>query len=402
MKRFGLAALAALVVMMPAFSQSLTLDTLRDGLKSKKQKPELADSVRSWFGAENLKKGAYPKQDDLTAAFAIEIASGEADPKVVSDNGKWTLLLTRLGASNVFAAVTTVPEGTGFRWHYDVGGKARGGGEFEAYVYPIETKKQPGVPEGEWVAQAPWKSKVFDGTTRDWWVYVPKQYDAKKPACVLVVQDAQWARGYWKPVLDNMIAKGDMPVTIGIFLKPGTKNSEIDNRSVEYDTLSNRYASMLIDEILPEVGKSYNLRQDAAGRMVTGLSSGGICAFTVGWERPDAFHKVLSWIGSFTNLQGGPTGVAGGNTYPAIIRDRRGWDQKGAPKPIRVYLQDGLNDLDNKAGSWPLANQDMAAALAFGQYDFKFVLGNGFHSDKHGRALLPEALRWLWRDEVKK
>ena len=206
-----------------------------------------------------------------------------------------------------------------------------------------------------------------------------------------------------------MIHKGELPVSIAIFISPGHRGETPpengwsgNNRSVEYDTVSDRYSKLIVDEILPEVSKSYNLRKDPAGRMVAGISSGGICAFNLAWQRPDQFHKVLSWVGSFTNLQGGPTGVAGGNTFPAIIRDRRGWDQKGEPKPIRVFLQDGANDLDNKAGNWPLSNQQMAKALAFGHYDYKFVFGNGFHGDRHGRAILPESLRWLWRGEGKK
>ena len=139
-----------------------------------------------------------------------------------------------------------------------------------------------------------------------------------------------------------------------------------------------------MEEILPEVGKKYNLTKDPAGRAICGMSSGGICAFTVAWERPDAFRKVLSQIGSFTNIRGG-------HVYPALIR-------KTEKKPIRVFLQDGSNDLDNLHGNWPLANQEMAAALKFMGYDYQFVLGDGAHSGKHGGAILPDSLRWLWRD----
>lgn len=370
-------------------------------LSAKKLPDELLAPVGAYFGIENLKKGANYKSDDLRFVFAIEIAPGEPEPTVSSDDGSWSQKLRRVGKSNVFVLATTLPELAGFRWSYRVGDQKRGGGELEAYSYPADTKKQPGVPEGKLIPQEPFKSKVFDGTTRDWWIYVPAQYDPAKPACVALIQDGQWSRGYWTPILDNLIAKKEIPVTIAIFLKPGTRNNDIDNRSVEYDSVNDKYPTFLADEILPEVGKRYNLRQDAKGRMVAGLSSGGICAFNAAWQRPDVFHKVVSWIGSFTNLQGGPTGVAGGNTYPAIIRERRGWDQKGEPKPIRVFLQDGANDLDNKAGNWPLSSQQMAKALAYGQYDFRFAFGNGFHSDKHGRALLPETLRWLWRDEPK-
>ena len=156
------------------------------------------------------------------------------------------------------------------------------------------------------------------------------------------------------------------------------------NRSFEYDTPSDQYARFLLEEILPEVGRTYTLAGDAASRAICGISSGGICAFTAAWERPDAFSKVLSHVGSFTNIRGG-------HVYPALIR-------KTEPKSIRVFLQDGSNDLDNRHGHWPLGNQQMAAALRFADYDYRFVFGHGAHNGRHGGAILPDALRWLWRD----
>ncbi len=160
---------------------------------------------------------------------------------------------------------------------------------------------------------------------------------------------------------------------------------------MEYDTLSDRYARFLLEEILPEVEKTVALRKDAAGRAIAGASSGGICAFTVAWERPDQFGKVVSWIGSFTNIASGPTLRAGGHNYQALVR-------KTPKKPIRVFLQDGANDLDNVHGNWPLANLTLAGSLAFAGYDYRFEYGKGFHNNRHGRAILPDTLRWLWRD----
>lgn len=257
-----------------------------------------------------------------------------------------------------------------------------------------DSLEQPGVPRGT-LTKYTWKSKIFPGTVRDYWVYVPAQYDGKTPACVMVFQDG-WA--YANPkgdfrvptVFDNLIYKKDMPITIGIFINPGVipageGKKPISNRSFEYDTLSDQYARFLEQEILPEVGKHYRLRQDAAGRAICGISSGGICAFTVAWERPDLFSKVLSHVGSFTNIRGG-------DRYPGLIR-------KSKRRPIRVFLQDGAKDLDNEHGNWPLANQQMAAALKFAGYDYRFVFGTGGHNGKHGGAILPESLRWLWRDE---
>jgi enterochelin esterase family protein len=268
----------------------------------------------------------------------------------------------------------------------------------EEYVLGPDSQEQPDVPKGE-ITKHSWKSKVFDGTVRDYWVYVPKQYDPNKPACVMVFQDGsgyQDRKGQFRVpvVLDNLIHKKELPVIVGIFINPGTFPPEKEgdkaksNRSVEYDTLSKDYARFLEEEILPEVGKTLNLRKDAAGRGIGGISSGGICAFTVAWERPDLFSKVLSHVGSFTNIRGG-------DVYPGIIR-------KAAKKPIRVFLQAGEKDLDNAAGNWPLANQQMAAALKFKGYEYEFVMGTEGHNGKHGGAIMPQSLKWLWASEVPK
>jgi enterochelin esterase family protein len=243
------------------------------------------------------------------------------------------------------------------------------------------------------VTKASWKSEIFPGTVRDYWVYVPAQYDPQKPACVMVFQDGGAyvsERGDFRVpvVFDNLIHKGEMPVTIGIFINPGVFPPEKEgqatrsNRSFEYDTLSDQYARFLEKEILPEIGKTYQLKQDAESRAICGISSGGICAFTVAWERPDLFSNVLSHVGSFTNIRGG-------DVYPGRIR-------KTPRKPIRVFLQDGSGDLNNEHGNWPLANQQMASALAYAGYDYRFVYGDGGHNGKHGGSIMPGSLRWLW------
>ncbi|HKI30404.1 MAG TPA: alpha/beta hydrolase-fold protein [Gemmataceae bacterium] len=274
--------------------------------------------------------------------------------------------------------------------------------EFQAgnYILGPDSMEHEGVPKGK-VTQATWKSEIFPGTVRDYWVYVPAQYDEKKAACVMVFQDGggyqDAKRDFRVPtVFDNLIHKKVMPVTIGLFINPGSipatdpQKKPESNRSFEYDTLSDQYALFLEKEMLPELAKSYNLRKEAAGRAICGISSGGICAFTVAWQRPDLFSKVLSHVGSFTNIRGG-------DVYPGLVRKT-----KASPKPIRVFLQDGENDLDNDAGSWPLANRQMAAALKYAKYDYQFVMGTGAHDGKQGGAILPESLRWLWRDEIDK
>ncbi len=263
------------------------------------------------------------------------------------------------------------------------------------YKHGPDSFPQPGVPKGKVTGPTRWKSKVFDGTVRDYWVYIPAQYKESEPACVMVFQDGGSyvnEKGAFRVpvVFDNLIHRKEMPVTVGIFVNPGVfpgsspKSKGRSNRSFEYDTLSNQYVTFLEKEILPEVGKTVKLRQDAEGRAIGGSSSGGICAFTAAWERPDLFSKVLSHVGSFTNIRGG-------DVYPGLIR-------KAEKKPIRVFLQDGSGDLDNAHGSWPLANQQMAAALKYAGYDYRFVYGDGAHNGKHGGAILPDSLRWLWRE----
>jgi sugar lactone lactonase YvrE/enterochelin esterase-like enzyme len=262
--------------------------------------------------------------------------------------------------------------------------------------YPLGPDSQPqeSVPRGTVTKYAWNNSKVFPGTTRDYWVYVPAQYDKSKPACVMVFQDGGGfqdpAGSYRAPVVfDNLIHKKEMPVTIGIFVNPGVipaiRPGALPryNRSFEYDTPSDQYARFLLEEILPAVGRDYNLTADATGRAICGASSGGIAAFAAAWERPDAFTRVVSFVGSFTNLRGG-------NDYPAFIRQTE-------PKPIRVFLQDGRSDLDIYAGSWWVANNDMAAALAFAGYEHRFVQGEGRHNGRHGGAVLPDALRYVWK-----
>jgi sugar lactone lactonase YvrE/enterochelin esterase-like enzyme len=266
----------------------------------------------------------------------------------------------------------------------------------ESYPLGPDSRRQAGVPQGA-VTKHTWTSRIFPGTVRDYWVYVPAQYKPDKPACVMIFQDGggwvgtdEKSRFRAPIVMDNLIHKGEMPVTVGIFLNPGVL-PPLDgatqmgryNRSFEYDALGDRYARFLIEEILPEVGKSYNLSSNPDDRGLAGSSSGGIAAFTAAWERPDAFRRVISYIGSYTNLRGG-------QIYPSLIR-------KVEPKPLRIYLQDGSRDQNIYAGNWWIANQDMASALQYAGYEVHVEWGTEGHNGIHGSALLPEALRWLWR-----
>ena len=278
---------------------------------------------------------------------------------------------------------------------------ASGASAVDDYKLTPDSLPQKDVPKGKLEGPFEWKSKVFPDTMRSYWVYVPAQYDKAKPAAVMVFQDGHAYglpnEGYKAPTaFDNLIHKKDMPVTIGVFANPGAKEGEPAvsasnwgraTRSFEYDSLGDRYAKFVVDELLPEVGKSYTLTTDPEMRAICGASSGGICAFTVAWEKPDQFRKVISHIGSFTNLKGG-------HVYPKKVLD-------ADRKPLRVFLQDGTGDNRNAKNpdrDWHLQNLAMAAAFREKGYDYKAAFGDGGHNHKHGAALLPDQLRWLWRD----
>ncbi len=265
----------------------------------------------------------------------------------------------------------------------------------ENYPPHPDSQLRADVRQGETTGPFSWNSQVFPGTVRDYWIYVPAQYDGTKPACLMVVQDGLNRAKGWNltTVMDNLIHQGEMPVTIGIFIDPGIVPAPHDNaqprfnRSFEYDSMGDRYVRFLLEEILPEVGKTYRLSDDPNDRAIAGASSGAICAFTAAWERPDAFRRVLSTIGTYVGLRGG-------NEYPTLVR-------KTEPKPIRVFLQDGSNDLNLYGGDWWTANQDMLSALKFAGYDVHHAWGEGGHNGKHAAAIMPDALRWLWRDYPK-
>ena len=267
---------------------------------------------------------------------------------------------------------------------------------FDNYVPGPDSKPQPDVPKGEIIKLSFDKSKIFPDTVRDYWIYVPAQYKPDKPACVFVMQDG--IRFEAPTVFDNLINKKEIPITIGVFVAPGvvkTPNAAaaLDrfNRSFEYDGLGDAYARFLLDELLPEVetkktadGRAIRLSHEGNDRAIGGASSGAIAAFTAAWERPDAFSRVFSSIGTFVDLRGGMR-------YPALIR-------KFEPKPIRIYLQDGSNDLNIYGGDWWMANQTMERAFIFAGYEVEHAWGDGGHTGKHATLIFPDALRWLWKD----
>lgn len=264
-------------------------------------------------------------------------------------------------------------------------------GQQENYPRPSEAEVIAGVPQGSIEGPFEFRSNIFPGTVRDYWVYVPAQYDPAKPPALMIVQDGLGMAQNWAlpTVLDNMIHSGEVPVQLAVFVNHGSVPAANENaqprfnRSFEYDGLGDRYARFLIEELLPEVAKKWKFSDNPDDRCLAGSSSGAICAFNAAWERPDSFRRVLSTIGTYVSLRGA-------DAFPALIR-------KTEPKPLRIFLQDGSNDLNIYAGSWWHANQAMLSALQYAGYDVEHVWGEGGHNGKHGAAILPDALRWLWR-----
>jgi len=264
--------------------------------------------------------------------------------------------------------------------------------------YPVDSAslQQPGVPKGEVLKFTYDQSKIYPGTWREYWVYVPAQYKGDQPACVYVNQDGiQWKA---PTVFDNLIYRKEMPVTIGVFVSPGRVPADSGsnalhryNRSFEYDGTNDAYARFILTEILPEVekqktsdGRAIKLSKNGNDRAIGGSSSGAVCAFTAAWEHPEAFSRVFSAIGTYIGLRGG-------DRYPVLVR-------KYEPKPIRVFLQDGTNDLNIYAGDWWKANEMMERSLTFAGYEVNHEWGEGAHNGNHGTAIFPKAMRWLWKD----
>ncbi len=368
-------------------ADKLTFQELSALARSKSAK--LVEALPATLGEDNLKKGAAFLGEGPDFIFAVDAAT---PPELVLDEGPG-LKMTRVKGSNLWIAPVKLSTGRTHNFHYNVAGASFGGRNDVPAFGPYSYLK-PGVQPGKLSEKMVHESALYAGMKSDYWVYTPAAYSASTPAALMVWQDGEvlvpreTSRN--QIVFDNLTAEKKIPVIVHVLISPGKVGTRA-MRSVQYDTVNDKFARFLRDEILAEVSKKWNLRADGYSRAIAGDSSGGICAFNVAWHQPDQFSRVLSRIGSFTSIQWHPGEIDGGNVYPNKIR-------KEAKRNIRVWLQDGSGDLENNHGSWPLQNIQMANSLKLMDYDFRLSWGNGTHNRNGGHTELAEELLWLWRD----
>ncbi|HKW99656.1 MAG TPA: alpha/beta hydrolase-fold protein [Bryobacteraceae bacterium] len=388
-------ALVVAVAAIPLHAAEKLTATELIALAHKKSR-ELPDALRSTLGQDKISKGTAFAGEGPDFIWAIE---SDRRPDIYLD-GRAAGPMTRAGKSNLWFYPGKLGTGTAHGFYYMIQG-TRTGGSTDVPAYGPDSYPKKGVAEGVLSDKIVHTSKIYGGMQSNYWIYVPAGYDARTPAALMVWQDGENlikrdGASRTLTVVDNLIAQKKIPITIQVFIQPGM-TGEKRMRSIEYDTVSDRYARFLRDEILADVEAKYNIRKDAYSRAIAGISSGGICAFNVAWQQPDQFSRVLSHVGSFTSIQwrhdeADPReNILGGNDFPFLIR-------KSPKRNIRVWLQDGSEDLENDHGSWPLQNIQMANSLKMREYDFHFSFGGGSHNAAHGNAELPAELTWLWRD----
>ncbi len=382
---------------------------------AKSGSPQLRDAITATFDAKDLKEGTAWAGQGPDFFFATESAS---KPELHIDSASGPQMQQLVGSNLWYAAARIEQLGKLHSFYYLVNG-AKFGGKLDVPAFGPLSYLQPGVPSGTLSDKNTHVSKIYDGMKSEYWIYVPAQYKPETPAAVMVFQDGG---GYIHRdgnnptlnVIDNLIAQKKIPIMIAVFINPGDitdspgtptfqfvrgysdkwqRTLKDSMRSTLYDTVSDRYVRFLRDEILTDVATKYSLRKDSYSRAITGLSSGGICAFNAAWQMPDQFSRVISWIGSFSSIQWreDPAIPDGGQDYPdKVLREPK--------RNIRVWLQDGSEDLDLRYGNWPLANLRMANALKAKEYDFHFSYGKGTHNSAQGAAEFPAEMMWLWRD----
>ena len=364
--------------------------------------------------AADLKAGTAALSDHGQGLFAVD---SSYSPALFIDDAP-SSAMRQIAGSHLWFAVVPLKTGRGHSFYYLIDGK-KFGGKADVPSFGPESYLKPGVPTGKLTEKAVFTSKLYDGMQSDYWVYTPAQYDPDTPAALMVWDDGrQFINRYSASirlleVIDNLTYEKKLPVIVWVFTMPGVATmaegtpfyqmansaakgdtqAALTNavRGVEYETLSGQYAHFLTDELLTDVQSKYNIRKDGYSRAISGLSSGALGAFTAAWEQPDQFSRVLIWVTPFTSGRWQPGVRDGGNIYPFRIR-------KEPKKNLRLWIQDGADDLEAANGSVPLQNIQVANSLKLRGYDFHFSFGVGGHSPVQGSSELPESLAWLWRD----
>ena len=378
--------------------------------------PGLHDAIVASFDSKELRGGTAWLGLGEDFFFAIE---SDSPARLVIDDDAAMPMQQIAGSDFWYASARVRPVGKLHSFHYIVKNESFGG-RLDMPAFGAVSYFHPNVPAGTLSDKIIHNSKIYDGMKSEYWIYVPAQYDSKVPAALMVFQDGGWytdrtGNNPTLNVIDNLIAQKKIPVMICVFINPGDiadspgtptynfvkaygdkwKRTLKDSmRSTLYDTVSDRYARFLRDEVIAEVAAKYNIRKDAYSHAITGLSSGGICSFNAAWQMPDEFSRVISWIGSFTSIQWkeDPALPDGGqDVAEKVLREPK--------RNIRVWLQDGSSDMEqDRYGSWPLANIRVANALKLKDYDFHFSFGKGTHNSGQGAAEFPAEMIWLWRD----
>jgi enterochelin esterase family protein len=390
--RFVVSLLAAALLCDPALDAQhpteVLMETVRNG-----EVPQ-ADLLRAidkrWGKLEKRTVADVWGQDAL-------FATSSEQPVTLSINGTPPEPMQRAAQSNIWYSIRKLQAGTTYGWQMFAGGKPLND-RTDLPAYGPDSYPNAGVARGVLSEKRQITSRVYDGMKADYWIYASPGVDPARPSALMVWQDGETiARdAYGGPtrlfiVIENLVAQKLMPPSVHVLIAPGQSRDGKDMRSIEYDTVSPRYGQFVINEVLAEVEKTYKLRADGYSRAIGGRSSGGICSFNMAWHFPEQFARVHSTIGSYTSIQWQPDQKQeGGNVYPFKVR-------KESKRNIRVWLSDGLDDLENEHGSWPLQNIQMANSLKMREYDFHFRFDESAHNSAREAVDLPESLAWLWR-----
>jgi enterochelin esterase-like enzyme len=383
MKKFGLFLLAS----SAAFAQTSPLEELIGIARQGPAAPGLQDRITKTLSARG--GTAVWGQDYL-------FVSNSPSPVSISIDNQSAVPMAAIQGSTLWMLLTKMRTGVTHSYQYYAAGKPLGN-RGDVIGYNPDSYAKPGVARGKVSEKQTIVSRIYDGMKADYWVYASPGVDPNVPAALMVWQDGQGLIGTYSglrlfTVTENLIDQKLLPPMVHVMIAPGTSTDGKAMRSVEYDTVSDRYSRFLMEEVLPEVEKVYKLRPDGYSRAIAGESSGGICAFNVAWIIPDKFSRVHSAVGSFTSIQWRPQEkLEGGNVYPFKVR-------KEPKRNIRVWMSDGHDDLENEHGSWPMQNIEMANSLKLKEYDFHFRFGTAAHGGAQAGLDLPESLTWLWRD----